>query len=193
LVCRYTCLTSFVILWAVSAHAQTIAVNGAAPPNGVTVGAATSVSIAVSDGPGNATDWIALFPVGAADRAYLNWSYLSGTATPPASGLTSATFTTYAPLTAGDYEWRLFANNGSHRIATSSVVTVSASSAVVTVNGVAAPAVAIVGAGGSVTVSVAGGPGNSTDWIGLAPQGSPDSTLVDWRYLNGTTVPLPMD
>jgi hypothetical protein len=189
LVCRYTCLTIFVILWTASAHAQTITVNGAAPPNGVTVGAATSVSIAVSDGPGNATDWIALFPVGAADSAYLHWSYLSGTTTPPASGLTAATFTTHAPLAAGDYEWRLFANNGSSRLATSSVVTVSASSAVLTVNGVAAPAVAIVGAGGSVTVSLSGGPGNPTDWIGLAPQGSPDATLVDWRYLDGTTVP----
>ena len=174
---------------ALSVGAQTVAVNGQAPPNGVTVAAATSVAIAISNGPGNTTDWIALYPIGAADSGYLSWSYLSGTTTPPASGLTSATFATYAPLTPGDYEWRLFANNGWSRIATSSVVSVTASTAVLTVNGVTAPAVASVGAGGSIAVILSDGPGNPTDWIGLAPAGSPDSTLVDWRYLNGTTVP----
>ena len=73
-------ITFLVFLWTgVSASAQTIAVNGELPPIAVTVGAATSVAISVSDGPGNATDWIGLYPVGAADSAYLSWSYLSGT------------------------------------------------------------------------------------------------------------------
>ena len=166
-----------------------MAVNGQTPPNAVTVGAATSVALAISDGPGNTTDWIALYPVGAADGGYLTWSYLSGTATPPASGLTSAELTAYAPLVPGDYEWRLFTNNGWSRIATSSVVTVTASTAVLAVNNVATPNTATVVAGTSVTVSLTGGPGNATDWIGLAPALSPNSTFIDWRYLNGTTVP----
>lgn len=173
----------------ISAAAQTVAVNGQAPPDALTVGAATSVAISVSSGPGNTTDWIALYPIGAPDSAFLNWTYLNGTSTPPASGLTSAELTAHAPVTAGDYEWRLFANDGWTRITTSSVVTVTAPTAVLTVNGVTAPAQASVGAGGSITVSLSGGPGNPTAWIGLAPAGSPDSTLVDWRYLNGTTVP----
>lgn len=118
-----------ILLTAVAAGAQTISVNGETPPNAVTVGAATGVAIAVADGPGNTTDWIALYPVGAPNNRYLSWSYLSGTGTPPASGLASTTFNTYAPLTPGDYEWRLFAHNSSTRIATSALVTVTASTA----------------------------------------------------------------
>lgn len=177
------------VLTAVPVSAQSIAVNGAVPPNAVSVGAAQGVAIAVTDGPGNATDWIALFPAGAPNNAYLAWSYLNGAASPPSSGLTSASLTTHARLIAGDYEWRLFANDGFTLLATSSVVTVTASTAALTVNGVVSPSTATVGAGGSITVAVADGPGNPTDWIGLAPAGSPDSTLIDWRYLNGTTVP----
>ncbi len=183
-------LTLFVSLsTAISAAAQTIAVNGQLPPAGVAAGAATNVEIAIANGPGNATDWVALYPVGAADNAYLSWSYLSGTATPPSSGLTSATLQSYVPATPGDYEWRLFANDTFTRLTTSSVVTVAVSSAVLTVNGVSPPATATVVAGAGVTVSLTGGPGNPTDWIALAPAGAPDSTLVDWRYLDGTTVP----
>lgn len=177
------------LLTAVPVAAQTVSVNGQIPPNAVTIAAATGVEISVSGGPGNTTDWIALYAVGAADSAYLSWSYLSGTTTPPGSGLTSATLSTYAPVASGDYEWRLFANDSYSRIATSSVVTVTTSAAVLAVNGVTAPTVASAGAGSSVTVSLSGGPGNPTDWIGLAPVGSPDSTLLDWRYLNGATVP----
>jgi len=128
------------------ATAQTISVNGEAPPVAVSVGATTSVTIAVADGPGNATDWVALYPAGAPNAGYLSWSYLSGTAAPPASGLMSASFTTYAPLAAGTYEWRLFANNSWTRLATSSEVTVSASPAAMTVNGVTLPGEASVGA-----------------------------------------------
>lgn len=172
-----------------AATAQTITVNGEAPPSDVTVGAATSIALGVFGGPGSPTDWIALYPTGAPDSGYLSWSYLKGTAAPPSSGLSEATFTTYAPLQAGVYEWRLFANNGWTRVATSSAVTVAASPAVLTVNGVAPPTAAAAIAGSNVVVSFAGGPASATDWIGLAPAGSPDTTLVDWRYLNGTTVP----
>ena len=170
------------------ATAQTISVNGEAPPAEVSVGAATSITLAISEGPGNATDWVGLYPAGAPDGGYLSWSYLNGSAAPPASGQTSASFTTYAPLAAGTYEWRLFANNGMTKIATSSAVIVSASAAVLTVNGVTPPGEASAVAGSTITVSLTGGPGNPTDWMGLAPTGSPDTTLVDWRYLNGTTV-----
>lgn len=171
------------------ATGQTLSVNGEAPPASVSVGAATNITLAVSNGPGNPTDWVALYPAGAPDNAYLGWSYLNGTAAPPSSGLTSASFTAYAPLAAGAYEWRLFANNGWTPIATSSAVTVSASSAVMTVNGVVPPAGASVGAGSQVTVTLVDGPGNPTDWIGLSLAGAPDTTLLDWRYLTGTTVP----
>jgi hypothetical protein len=41
-------------------------------------------------------------------------------------------------------------------------------------------------AGGPVTVTVAHGPGNPTDWIGLATASNPE---VVWAYLNGTHEP----
>ena len=40
--------------------------------------------------------------------------------------------------------------------------------------------------GATVTVSVSGGPGNSSDWIALAPASSPNTSYVSWRYLSGT-------
>jgi hypothetical protein len=121
--------------------------------------------VGVAGGPGNSTDWIALFAVGAPDSGYLSWSYLNGTTAPPTNGQTSATVLTYAPLAAGDYEWRLFANNGWTRIATSGVVTVTASAATLAINGLSAPAVASVVAGSNVAVSLSEGPANATDFL----------------------------
>jgi hypothetical protein len=37
-----------------------LAVNGAAPPAAVTVAAGSPLSVSVSGGPGNATDWLGL-------------------------------------------------------------------------------------------------------------------------------------
>ena len=44
----------------VSAQAQ-IAVNGGTGPDPVSVAAGTTISVAVSGGPGNTTDWVALY------------------------------------------------------------------------------------------------------------------------------------
>jgi hypothetical protein len=174
---------------AISVNAQTISVNGEAPPTAVSTGVAAGMTVSVSDGPGNTTDWIALYTLGAPDNAPVSWSYLSGTTNPPASGLTAATFTVYAPLMAGDFEFRLFANDGWTRIATSAIITIHASEAVFTINGAAPPTVATAPPGSTLNISVANGPGNATDFVALAPAGSPDGTILDWRYLNGATVP----
>ncbi len=171
-----------------SATAQSISLNTQAPPAGVTVAAASAVAVAIAGGPGNPTDWLALYPTGASDSGYLSWSYLSGSSTPPSNGLTSATLSRTAPVAVGTYEWRLFASNSYARIATSAVLTVTASPAVVTVNGAAGPSPASAVAGASIAVAIADGPANLTDWVALAPLGSPDSTVIDWRYLNSTTV-----
>jgi len=45
--------------------------------------------------------------------------------------------------------------------------------------------------GGLITVTVAGGPGNVNDWVGLVEASSPDSNYAAWQYLNGLqTLPL---
>ncbi len=186
---RQLVITLFAFLWTtVSAAAQTIAVNGEAPPNGVSVVAATTVSLSISGGPGNPADWVALYPVGAADGDYLRWYYLSGTDWPPETGVTSATFPTYAPLVAGEYEWRMFADNGWTRIATSSLVTVTTSPAVLRVNGEVPPTPITLVAGSQGVVTLESGTGHGGDSIALYRVGEPD-TLVDWRYFNDTGVP----
>src|SRR5207248_5950506 len=78
----------------------------------------------VTNGPGNAHDWIAVFPSGAADTGYVDWKYLNNTRTAPATGLTNATVTFTMPATAGMYEIRLYANDTYVRVATSPTITV---------------------------------------------------------------------
>src|SRR5437588_3772160 len=42
--------------------------------------------------------------------------------------------------------------------------------------------------GGTITVTVANGPGNPTDWVTLASTTAPDTTYLDWKYLNDSTI-----
>ena len=41
-------------------------------------------------------------------------------------------------------------------------------------------------AGGTVTATMANGPGNAGDWVGLYGASAADGTYEDWKYLNGT-------
>ena len=45
--------------------------------------------------------------------------------------------------------------------------------------------------GSTFTVSVAGGPGNPTDWVSMSATSAPDTTLLYWQYLNGQRTTLP--
>jgi parallel beta-helix repeat protein len=74
-----------------------------------------------------ATDWIGLYPVGAADNFNLDWKYVSCSQSPSmarASGSCSFTM----PTTGDNFEFRLFANDGLSRLATSNTVTVGTGS-----------------------------------------------------------------
>jgi hypothetical protein len=166
-----------------------IAVNDALPPAVVAANAGGTAAVVVSGGPANTTDWIAFYPVGAADTGYLAWQYLSGTTSPPGVGLSTAALTFGVPVSPGDYEFRLFANNGFTRLATSTVVTVAASSSQIAVNGGAPGSPVEVSAGGEASVVVSGGPANREDWIGLFAVGAPDASHLAWQYLSGTTSP----
>src|SRR6185295_14700060 len=69
--------------------------------------------------------------------------------------------------------------------ATSSTVTVTALTASVT------PAAATVSAGTSIGFVVAGGPGNTGDWVGLYRTAAGDTAYMAWQFLNGmTTTPM---
>src|SRR5437773_11843461 len=43
-------------------------------------------------------------------------------------------------------------------------------------------------AGGTITVTVANGPGNPADWVTLASTTAPDTTYLEWKYLNDSTI-----
>ena len=54
--------------------------------------------------PGNPKDWIGLYYSSASDRDYLSWKYLDGK--------TSGTITFSAPKEEGEYNLRIFENDG---------------------------------------------------------------------------------
>ncbi len=99
-----------------------VMVNGSSVP--ITVAAGASFTVAVTNGPGNPWDWLALYQTGAGAPAYLDWFFLNGTKSVPAVGLTTATVTFTAPTTAGTYEVRFLLNNTVQRLGTTPTVTV---------------------------------------------------------------------
>ena len=81
-----------IAVWAEPALAQAqLAINGVAFPTAVVVVVGSTVSVSVTNGPGNATDWIGLYAVNASDVSYLNWRFMNNTQTAPATGQTSGT------------------------------------------------------------------------------------------------------
>ncbi len=102
-------------------------------PTAVAGGGTVSVSWAGRTYP-TTTDWIGLYVPGAGDTSYYYWFYTSScttTAGSPAksSGSCSATM----PVTEGTYEFRMFAQNGYTKLATSSPVIVAAATSTPTV------------------------------------------------------------
>ena len=77
-----------------------------------------AVVAAVHQGPGSNTDWVGLYQSGAPPTSFLQWRYLNGAQSPPASGLTEAMLTFNAPNTLGSYEMRLLASNSYNVVST---------------------------------------------------------------------------
>jgi len=136
------------------------------------------VTATVANGPGNRTDWIGLFATGG--PSYLEWKYLNGSQTAPAAGVTGAAVAFPMPATPGTYTLRFY--TGTILLATSETITViPPPSATLT----ATPAAVL--PGGSATATVADGPGNRRDWIGVYAAGSSTyMDYLDWKYLNGS-------
>src|SRR6185436_16782961 len=63
-----------------SAQSTTLTVTPAVVFSGDTV------TVAIDNGPGGARDWLGLFAAGASDATYLDWKYLNGTRSAPATG-----------------------------------------------------------------------------------------------------------
>jgi agmatine deiminase len=86
-----------------------------------------SLTATVTNGPGNAADWVGLYPAGGTSATYnrLAYWYLNGLTTAPASGVTGATLTFTLPTTPGNYDVRLFLNNSLTVLTTSGSITVT--------------------------------------------------------------------
>ena len=145
-----------------------------ATPATVNIGGSISVAWTAPSGrPGN--DYIALYPVGAPNTAYLWYQYTGGT--------TSGTVTATAPASqAGQYEFRYLLQNGYTDIVRSNTITVTASGFTLS----ATPA--STAPGGTVTASwtaPTGRPGN--DYIALYPVGAPNNAYLWYQYTGGTT------
>ncbi len=89
-----------------------------------TVAPGATVTATIAIGPGNASDWVAVYAAGAPMANYLQWQYLNGTQTLPTEGLSGAVLTFTLPLTPGIYELRFFRNNTYTLLATSATITV---------------------------------------------------------------------
>jgi hypothetical protein len=151
-----------------------------------TVSPGATVYVTVANGPGGATDWVGMFPTSAGDSGYLsNWVYLSGSRTPPSNGLTHATLTFAVPNTIGTFDLRFFSNNLTTKLATSAAITAT--------TGGAPPSVRVtpttISPGGVATVTVANGPGNALDWVASYLTDAPDSSYIEWQYLNSSRTP----
>ncbi len=79
-----------------------------------------TITATMQNGPGNASDWMATYSVGASNLSYLRWSYVG-------NGNTTYAWNVMMPTSTGDYEVRLLENNGYNDLATSSTVSVMAS------------------------------------------------------------------
>jgi len=80
------------------------------------VTAGQPVTVTLTNGTGGPGDWLALAVVGSPNTSYVQWTYVG-------AGVTTRTWTV-TPATAGNYEFRLFFNNGYTRGATSPTVSV---------------------------------------------------------------------
>lgn len=131
------------------------------------------VNVAWTHLPGGPDDWVAISPVGSDPDVVTQWLYTGGAI----DG--NITFTT-GVAAAGQYIARTYAPN---------TYFVSGQSAPFDV--VAGPVATVstdlmtYTAGQSITVSWTNTPGNANDWIAIAPQGSPDSTVIRWVYTAG--------
>lgn len=133
-----------------------------ASPATVPAGGTTTVSWSGVSSP-TVADWVGLYASGAADTSYLDWKYTSScnqTAGATAQSSGSCSFT--MPTTTGNHEFRLFANDGYTKLATSNTVTVSAPDTTPPTVSITAPANGSTVSGTATTVSA-----NASDNVGV--------------------------
>ncbi len=133
-----------------------LAVNTSSVPTG------GNVTVTLTNGSGASGDWLAWASTAEANTSYLGYTYVG-------AGVTTRTWTVTASAP-GTYEFRMFANNGFTRLATSAPVTVVVGPAVI---GSLSPAAA-----------TAGGPAFT---LTLNGSGFEPASVVRWNGADRTT------
>jgi hypothetical protein len=91
----------------VTINPPVVQVSGLAVPEEISAETQESVPIDIIGGPGNKYDRVMMYEVGETNNAaYLDWFYLNGSKTAPATGVPNASFRMTLPSTVGDYEFR---------------------------------------------------------------------------------------
>jgi hypothetical protein len=160
--------------------------NLTANPATVSAGAKVTASWSGITAP-TPKDWIGLYAPGAADTQFITWVYVScSTVAGTARASGSCAYPLPATPAAGNYELRLFANDGFTRLAATNSFTV-------TTGGGTSPTLTVnpntVKPGGTVTASWSGITAPTPkDWIGLYASGAADRTVTNWVYVSCSTV-----
>jgi hypothetical protein len=132
-----------------------------------TVKPGDAITVTFSGAPGNNTDWIGMYKVGASDQDFIEAYYLEG--------YKSGTLTFLkAPAEAGNYNFRMFPNDQSEpRLAVSNIVTVATD--------------AVIPPAGDGDFSDNFEDGNMDGWVIVDEPNElmGDKTPSDWRVING--------
>jgi hypothetical protein len=137
--------------------------------NATTYTPGATIVVSWSRLPGNATDWIAIAPVGSSPSTVTHWKYTAGATDGTAN---------FAVSVPGSYVARAFAADSYEVLDESAPFDVATAGGVTTDQ----PTYA---AGAPITVSWSALPGNQNDWIALAPAGSDVSSVIRYVYTNG--------
>ncbi|PUA26994.1 MAG: hypothetical protein B0W54_19350 [Cellvibrio sp. 79] len=178
----YLCTFLLLFLSGASLQAATLTLNQTTfQPN-------ASIVATYATGPGNASDWIGIYPQGitpSGSPQSLLWRYTNGTTSASGTLKNGAVTFTNPQLAQGQYSAWFLANNGYSVLAGPINFSVSAAST---------PQLLLnrttYSSTDTITASFSGGPGNAADWIGIYPRNEiPDSSPASlvWRYTNGTS------
>ncbi len=142
------------------------------------------IAIAFANGPGNAKDWVGVYPPDAVPGPVAStvWRYVDNTQNGTIS-LREGTVTFPEGLAlGGDWVAYLLLNDGYTLLATNTFKVVDPGTPLVRIGARA------YAAGQPISVTFTNGPGNTKDWVGIYKQGQtpggPASTL--WAYVDGT-------
>jgi len=146
--------------------------------------AGDTVTATIANGPGTPGDWIALYDANGGPTDYLDWQYLNGLHSRPASGFGNVAVTFTMPATSGTYNVRLFRNDSYGLITTSLPITVTAPPPPVLAVPILTLDATTTGIGATVSATIANGTGKAGDWIGLYEASGGQTSYLQWQYLN---------